>query len=828
MRTQIQFFLFISLIIIFSACRRELTEVNNTVEAIKVQDLNVPVSFDWKNSREIEIRIGVQPAKSYQPKSKISIFSNDPTAGGQLYLSGSASANNPFIGTLNLPPYIEQLYVVYESPYGSVKKEKIPILSGMLNYVFSEVKNAIVPKSATQHKSTTDGPDCETGCDQYISGGGRVNISGGQTYCVIDSFDGTINFEDDDGGGTLRVCGFVNLSSDIELESNSHIVIAEGGTFSSSKNIELDGGSFTAYQNSSVTIKDVELDDDAVFTVYENATVAVRKFSGSGSDGLLLNYGNISVQQTSKHKCPVQNYGTMEYNQNLEIEGTSFYNSFNLDVSAVFKLKSSGSSFENDGNLYVTKDILCEDNSLFTNNASVISNEDLEIKDEASFINNGIVSVRKKCNFDTDGDFTNNCQITAKSDISFKDDVNIVMNSGYLRTNKKLKFDNNQNVSIFDNCMIVAESMELDCSIIAQGLLSSIIVEDNISIDDRDDHFDGTVEVATTDGEINGNGNNHFTNGAYLTTIADILNYLPVTACNPEGIGTPTVIDTDFDGVIDNLDEYPLDPLRAFNSYFPDNENYATVAFEDLWPSQGDYDFNDLVISIYASYVSNADDLLVDLKLDFVVLAVGASLDNGFGFQLTSVSPEMVASVSGSVLQQGYVNIASNGLEADQSKAVVIVTESINDIIHRAEGSFFNTIPENPQGTSDTVNVVFTFNEAVDMSIVELKYFNPFVIKNKERGVEIHLPNMEPTNLADMSMLGIFDDASNPSAGIFYVSSKNLPWGMFLMEPFDYPVEKTQIIDAYLHFGAWAESGGTVYNDWYKNFSGYRNQAAIY
>jgi LruC domain-containing protein len=188
----------------------------------------------------------------------------------------------------------------------------------------------------------------------------------------------------------------------------------------------------------------------------------------------------------------------------------------------------------------------------------------------------------------------------------------------------------------------------------------------------------------------------------------------------------------------------------------------------------------------------------------------------------------MVASVSGSVLEQGYVVNSPNGTEEGQSKAVVIVTESVNDIIHRAEGSFFNTIPENPQGTSDTVNIVFTFNEAVDMSIVELKYFNPFVIKNMNRGVEIHMPNMEPTNLADLSLLGTYDDASNPSAGIFYVTTSNLPWGMFLVEPFDYPVEKTQIIDAYTHFGAWAESGGTVYNDWYKSFSGYRNQAVIY
>jgi LruC domain-containing protein len=219
---------------------------------------------------------------------------------------------------------------------------------------------------------------------------------------------------------------------------------------------------------------------------------------------------------------------------------------------------------------------------------------------------------------------------------------------------------------------------------------------------------------------------------------------------------------------------------------------------------------------------------VVDLKFDFAVKAVGASLDNGFGFQYESLTPGLLASVTGSVLEEGYVSLAANGTEDGQSKVVVIVTESINDLINRPGGSFFNTVPGNPQGTSDTINIVMTFDEPQDPALIDLEYFNPFIIKSKDRSVEIHLPGYPPTDLMDMDLLGTGDDASNPIAGVYYVTTTNLPWAMFLVEPFDYPVEKTQIIDAYNYFGAWAESGGSLYNDWYLDYSGYRNNTEIY
>ncbi len=78
--------------------------------------------------------------------------------------------------------------------------------------------------------------------------------------------------------------------------------------------------------------------------------------------------------------------------------------------------------------------------------------------------------------------------------------------------------------------------------------------------------------------------------------------------------------DTDGDGISDANDDYPNDGTRAFDSYFPASGT-ATLAFEDLWPSQGDYDFNDLVVDYSFQTVTDASDYVVELFASFTVRA---------------------------------------------------------------------------------------------------------------------------------------------------------------------------------------------------------------
>lgn len=291
--------------------------------------------------------------------------------------------------------------------------------------------------------------------------------------------------------------------------------------------------------------------------------------------------------------------------------------------------------------------------------------------------------------------------------------------------------------------------------------------------------------------------------------------------------GSP--IDRDGDGVPDADDNYPDDPARAFINKYP-AEGFGSLAFEDLWPGQGDYDFNDLVLDYQFNIVTNSSNKVTEVLSNFAIRAVGAGYANGFGFQLTGANllPEDIT-VEGTVLDENYITLNTNGTEANQSKITVIVFDNVNKILPPTSGFGVNVIPSSPYVDPDTVviNMGFTPNKYA-ISDLNLSNFNPFLIINKERGKEVHLPNYPPTSLVTATYFGSGQDNSDPSIGKYYKTANNLPWAIKIASSYDYTIESNQITSAFLKFASWAESSGVQFPDWYLPNSGYRNTASIY
>src|SRR5215217_8081677 len=108
----------------------------------------------------------------------------------------------------------------------------------------------------------------------------------------------------------------------------------------------------------------------------------------------------------------------------------------------------------------------------------------------------------------------------------------------------------------------------------------------------------------------------------------------PITGISNEGV--PPVDkggDADGDGVLDQLDAFPNDASKAYVSYYPSANGFANIAFEDNWPTKGDYDLNDVVVKYRYTFESNSQNKVVVIKGDYNVTAVGASFKNGFGVQ---------------------------------------------------------------------------------------------------------------------------------------------------------------------------------------------------
>lgn len=287
--------------------------------------------------------------------------------------------------------------------------------------------------------------------------------------------------------------------------------------------------------------------------------------------------------------------------------------------------------------------------------------------------------------------------------------------------------------------------------------------------------------------------------------------------------------DTDGDGITDDLEDFPNDADRAFSSNWPCCGS-ATLAYEDLWPSQGDYDFNDLVIDYQFETVTNSNNYVVEVFATFEVIAFGAGYHNGFGFQFANNNVNAADITVTGMNTSGLVNLAANGLENGQNKPTIIVFEDSYDVMsHPGAGIGVNTTPSAPSVPTQTITITMTFApNTYTANDLDLPNFNPFIFVNQTRGREIHLPNYAPTDLADPSYFGTGNDDSNPSTGRYYKNGDNLPWAINVVSGFDHMKEKVEITSGYFFFFNWAASNGTTNQYWNLPLPGYINSGNIY
>lgn len=341
----------------------------------------------------------------------------------------------------------------------------------------------------------------------------------------------------------------------------------------------------------------------------------------------------------------------------------------------------------------------------------------------------------------------------------------------------------------------------------------SVQTESNITVGST-----GVYRVAFQHYGTGGQGRGHLddivvTNATYASDPSD--------GCKP----IIAVTDADGDGVSDDQDAFPNDVTRAYR-VFTNAGGYGSVAFEDLWPAQGDYDFNDMVTDYLVEFVMNAANDVVEMKVKVYVRAVGAGVINGLGLEFPSIATGKATSVTGASITDNYITIAANGAEANQTNLVVIPFDNVESVINRNGGQFYNTTRGQAEAISDTIRMTISLSAGVSLS--SALNLNPFVIKDRVRGQEIHLADRTPTDLADITLFGTGDDDSNPGAGRFYKTANNFPWAIATPIKFDYPAEKNDIVTVHNNFASWAQSSGSTFANWYADQPGYRTLVNLF
>lgn len=249
----------------------------------------------------------------------------------------------------------------------------------------------------------------------------------------------------------------------------------------------------------------------------------------------------------------------------------------------------------------------------------------------------------------------------------------------------------------------------------------------------------------------------------------------------------------------DAIDKDKLPELPDVDS--PSNEDNSitysgTLTFEDLWPSDGDYDMNDVMVdytsTVYRTIMENRVYKIVDI---FTPRHSGGRLQSGFGYQLHNLSPNDILSIQ---IEGGEVSsyMENTNMEAGQSHPTILLFDNIKTVIGREYTVTIN-LKEVKEGT------------------IKAPY-NPFIFV-EQRGTEVHLVNYPPTDKATLSLLGTKEDLSRPEDELYYVSKKQMPFAIHLpVKDFPIPEESVRIDQAYPKFRSWVDSQGEKDQDWYK------------
>lgn len=78
--------------------------------------------------------------------------------------------------------------------------------------------------------------------------------------------------------------------------------------------------------------------------------------------------------------------------------------------------------------------------------------------------------------------------------------------------------------------------------------------------------------------------------------------------------------------------------------------NQGVLLFEDIWPFQGDFDMNDVVVKYVAGKTKNSKNEIVSAKVDFTIFHSGASLNNTFAYVDDNVANADVTFTGGTAL----------------------------------------------------------------------------------------------------------------------------------------------------------------------------------
>lgn len=203
------------------------------------------------------------------------------------------------------------------------------------------------------------------------------------------------------------------------------------------------------------------------------------------------------------------------------------------------------------------------------------------------------------------------------------------------------------------------------------------------------------------------------------------------------------------------------------------------LLFEDLFPSQGDYDMNDVVVEYQYAVTFDTNNIVKKIEATYTPRWDGADYSSAFGIQLENKAKD----------------ILSNRTIFRDHK----FTQTGKPITGEITGQQF------------TVDITPTSEVSKDDLV-----FNPYITVST--GYEVHLTKMQPT--ASFATNQLYQKLNDAEKAYVTVGSK-FPYALDIFEAtwndFEIVTERTRIDSEYTDFTKWVDKNASEYTDWWKN-----------
>lgn len=764
------------LLVLLGSCVKEPSSGPRTPDGL----MEVPEGFDWKMTDDKAISLAVLDA---QPAT-VRVFTASRKS---LIASGTASVGSPFVTTLNLPHTQTSLFVQKVAANGSVVEQTITVeqAAGFLFPAVSPLRSSAGALRATRVLPAFD---------KIINPGDNGSlvapwqpVIGQVAYKNVKVTNGY--------SGSLSFHWTTGQSSTVYIEGNVTLTGWSNQEKPGNKIIVLDGATLTLTMDTPTSI-DVEVDEGGTL----RNTRAWSLSSLLTNNGTIVADGALIITSYYGHTGHLINNG-------------SFHAKANVQVS------KAESIFDNTGEAQFDGNFLFDSESTGSNSGTITVAKTFDITNYSEFDNSGHISVSAIFRVTSNATFTNACKITARSLHSGNQGCTVHITEGAIATVDSLVTTGGLTLLMDQGAIFkttIVNVYQLAASTPTGGTGRSLFLYENAPYI-HTSSFTGPIEVVSPNYETEKASYYNLTISGGATAVTEQTLSIPQTTCNG-GVGM-------IGGGVDPESEDP-------NSFLPSADGYNTLAFEDMWPLEGDYDMNDLVVAFNIGFFENASTVS-RMIIKGNVLAVGAGTPtHGLGLQLDETAASNIASVTRSVaLEEGVFTLnGANGTEAGVETAVIPLFASVADVIAitSQRNNFINTDPvSGSRATPVEWTIDIRFTEPVAKEDLTLnKGLNFFMVTSGIREREVHLFGFEPTSQANTSLFGTGDD--NSVNGTFYSTEYGYPWGLVIPNSFRYPIETVPLNQAFLQFDNWISSGKVLNADWYIPTGGNVDEAKLY